>query len=299
MRYGICVFAMALTTSFLVPPAFAQRPANATSSSTKTEKDVIYAEVSGQKLSLDLLLPQQVKNAPLLVWIHGGGWRKGNKDGCPLRWLADEGYAVASINYRLTDVACFPAQIFDCKAAIRWLRANATKYGYNAERIGVGGGSAGGHLVALLGTSGGMKELEGDVGGNLDQSSRVQAVVDLFGPSDFTLTPPEKMKAAAQPGSTLYALFGGDPAEKPELIKLASPALHVTSDDPPLLILQGTKDPTVDPQQSVHLDAVYRKAGLDSKLVLIEGAGHGGKEFYDETRRKLIKEFFDKHLQQK
>ena len=129
--------------------------------------------MNNKPLLLDLYLSTKAKiRQPVIVWIHGGGWSKGSKNGCPAIPLSAEGYNVVSINYRLTDEASFPAQIDDCKGAIRWVRANANKYGFDPDRIGVWGSSAGGHLVALLGTSGGVKEVEGDVGDNETFSSR-------------------------------------------------------------------------------------------------------------------------------
>jgi acetyl esterase/lipase len=146
-------------------------------------QNVEYANVDGQSMLLDLYIPKNAAEpVPVIVWIHGGGWYEGGKDWyAPTRFI-DHGYAAVSISYRLTGVAPFPAQIYDCKGAIRWLRANAAKYNIDPDRIGVFGSSAGGHLAALLGTSGGVKELEGDVGGNLEYSSDVQAVCDSFGP---------------------------------------------------------------------------------------------------------------------
>ena len=148
-------------------------------------RDLVYAKTPQRELALDLYIPDGATKPPLIVWVHGGAWRAGSKAKPPALWMLERGYAVASISYRLSQQAVFPAQIHDCKAAIRWLRAHASKYGYDAERIGAWGASAGGHLVALLGTSSGVKELEGDLGYN-DQSSRVQAVVDYFGPTDVT-----------------------------------------------------------------------------------------------------------------
>ena len=148
-------------------------------------KNLQYAEVDGKPLLLDLYLPEKPEGSPLVVWVHGGGWKGGSKQKCFLKWLANFGYTVASINYRLVDVAKWPAQLHDCKAAIRWLRANAKTYGYNPDCVIAAGSSAGGHLVALLGTTGDNDELEGAVGGNGEQSSRVQAVVDYYGATTF------------------------------------------------------------------------------------------------------------------
>lgn len=261
----------------------------------KVIKNIEFAEVDGHSLKLDLYLPQE-KDAPLVVWIHGGGWQGGSKEGCPVTWLNDHGMAVASISYRLTDKATFPAQIQDCKAAVRWLRANADKYGYSTEKIGVAGSSAGGHLAALMGTSGEVKALEGDVGGNLDQSSRVAAVVDYYGATDFVLRSKTQPHRANKKGSVVYKLLGGGADEKVELAKQASAAFHVTEDDPPFLVIHGDKDNTVLLDQSRRIQTVYKEAGLPLELIVIEGGGHGGAEFYKGEPRERAIEFFKKHL---
>ena len=150
------------------------------------QKDLAYVPGGHERQKLDLYLPKEAsKPLPVIVWIHGGGWQAGSKENNPLLAYAGKGYAVASINYRLSQHAVFPSQIEDCKTAIRWLRAHAKTYNLNPSKIGVAGSSAGGHLVALLGTAGEVKELEGKEG-NLDQSSQVQCVVDLYGPTDFS-----------------------------------------------------------------------------------------------------------------
>src|SRR5262249_24089734 len=138
-----------------------------------------------ERQKLDLYLPDKADGPlPVVVWVHGGAWRQGSKNGCPGVYLAARGFAVASVGCRLSHDAVFPAQIEDCKAAVRWLRANAKKYTLDPDHVGAWGASAGGHLVALLGTTGGMKDLEGK-DGDLDQSSKVQCVVDWFGPTDL------------------------------------------------------------------------------------------------------------------
>lgn len=166
--------------------------ASAAQNTYTTYSDLSYVNDGNAKHKLDLYVPNNTTSpVPLIIWIHGGAWRSGDKqlapNSFPLRY-ARNGYAVASINYRLSDEAIFPAQIYDCKAAVRWLRANASAYNLDVTRIGAWGLSAGGHLASLLGTGGDVTDLEGNVGGNLQHSSRVQAVVDWFGPTDFLLT---------------------------------------------------------------------------------------------------------------
>ncbi len=268
------------------------RPRNAAKmpEGVKVLRDVEYAKVGDASLKLDLYVPKQASASaakpPLIVWIHGGAWRAGSKSGINRSFLrlTAEGYAAASIDYRLNGLRAHPEHIHDCKGAIRFLRANADKYGYDATRIGVGGGSAGGHLVALLGTSAAVKELEGDVGGHLDRSSRVQAVVDLFGPADFEYWASQSERFREN--------------KNPELLKSGSPVTYITKDDAPLLIFHGDRDTTVPISQSERLHQRYQDARLESALHTIEGAGHGGTQFSDDERYQLIKAFLDKHIKQ-
>jgi acetyl esterase/lipase len=253
----------------------------------KVMRDLEYASVDGQSLRLDLYIPEKTDHKPpLLVWIHGGGWTKGSKaqfNPIFVRLTAN-GYAAASIDYRLDGIVSHPKQIHDCKGAIRWLRAKSDKYGYDVTRIGVGGGSAGGHLVLLLGLSNDVEELEGTVGGNLEQSSQVHAVVDLYGPSALGLFAEESERFRHN--------------KTPELLKSASPLNYLSNDDPPLLIFHGDNDQVVPLSQSEHLQKRYNEAGLESSLHVINGAGHGGPPFSDSTRYELVKDFLDQHIKQ-
>ncbi|MGE3806070.1 MAG: alpha/beta fold hydrolase [Gemmataceae bacterium] len=259
-------------------------------------RDVVFATVDGHELRLDLYLPKDTKNPPLVVFIHGGGWRANSYKRCLTPWLTEHGFAVASIGYRLSDKAIFPAQIHDCKAGVRWLRAHAKEYGYDATRIGVAGTSAGGHLALLLGTTAGDEKLEGSVGGNLDQSSRVQAIVDFYGPSDFVLRAKNQPSRGDAPGSPVRLLLGEPPSKNLELAKSASPAYHVSKDDPPLLILHGDKDGKVLLDQSERMVAEYRKAGLSVTLEVLPGAGHGGAAFFTPEYRKKVASFLMEQL---
>ena len=260
------------------------------------QEDVVYAEVDGNKLPLRLFIPTDVKNPPLVVYIHGGSWRAGSYKSCELATLTEQGFAVASIEYRFTNVAIFPAQIHDCKGAIRWLRANAGKYGYDASRIGVTGTSAGGHLAVLLGTSADVADLEGTVGGNLDQSSRVAAVVDYFGPTDFVLRAKTHPERANAKGSSTFGLLGGPAIEKTEQAKRASGVTYVSADDPPLLIIHGDQDKSVYLDQSESIRKAYEAARLDVAMILVPGGGHGGKVFFTGENIHRVQEFLDKHL---
>jgi acetyl esterase/lipase len=263
----------------------------------RIERDLVYAEPDGRPQHLDLFVPKEGAGPfPLVVWIHGGGWQNGSKAGAggALR-LTSFGYAAASIDYRLTDVAKFPAQIEDCKAAIRWLRAHAAQYRIDPDRIGVWGGSAGGHLVALLGTTGSTREF--DVGANLDVSSRVQAVCDFFGPSDFLATingPGAHVLNTAE--GPVGKLLGGPPREKLDVARRASPVTYVAKDNAPFLIVHGTLDPTVPPAQSQILYDMLVQTGVEAQLHFIPGAKHGGPEFSSPEVSAMIRAFFDRHL---
>ena len=262
---------------------------------TKVLRNLEYVQGGHERQKLDLYVPEKADGPlPVIVWVHGGGWMGGSKEGGgPALPFVGKGYAVAAINYRLSQHAKFPAQIEDCKAAIRWLRANAKTYNLAPDHIGVWGASAGGHLVALLGTSGDVKELEGKEG-NTDQSSRVQAVVDWFGPTDLT-----KMGGSHdQPNSPEARLLGGPVQENKEKAARANPITYVAKDNPPFLILHGDKDPTVPFSQSELLADALKKAGVEVTLQPVKGAGHGGREFSSAENLKLIEEFLDRHLKQ-
>jgi len=261
------------------------------------QRDVEYGRAGDRPLHMDILRPRQLGENPLpvIVFIHGGAWRAGNKaSGLPrlLPLVASGNYVGVSVEYRLSKEATWPAQIHDCKAAIRYLRANAEKLHIDPEKIGVWGVSAGGHLVSLLGTSGGVKELEGECG-SPGQSSRVTCVVDFCGPSDFTGL--LKLPGGVAPAA-VTALLGGTPREKHAEVIAASPVTHVSADDPPFLIVHGTKDPLVPLSQAEKLYEKLKQAGVDATLVKIEGGGHGigGPEVFER-----VKAFFDKHLRGK
>ncbi|MBI3877097.1 MAG: alpha/beta hydrolase [Verrucomicrobia bacterium] len=249
-------------------------------------RDLAYVPDGHERQKLDLYLPEKGEKLPVIVWIHGGGWEAGGKERPPVIAFTAKGYATASINYRLSQHAVFPAQIEDCKAAIRWLRANASKYRLDPDRIGVWGLSAGGHLVALLGTSGGVKEL--DKGANLNFSSRVQAVCDWAGPSDFLSL--VSAQVAQNPKGPVAKLFGGPLKEHEDLAKLASPVTHAGKDAPPFLIMHGEKDNLVPQRQAELLQESLKKAGADSTLVIVPGGGH---VFFSQENNQKVVDFFD------
>jgi acetyl esterase/lipase len=288
--------AAVIATAALMMQAGQPKPRPADPANVTVLRDLEYVPGGHERQRLDLYLPKEADpsgKTPLIVWIHGGAWLGGSKERPPALRFVDKGYAVASINYRLSQHAIFPAQIEDCKAAIRWLRANAGKYGYDPDRIGVWGASAGGHLVALLGTTGDLKELE--VGPNAGVSSRVQAVCDFFGPTDFTRMSnfPSTMAhdAADSPESKL---LGGPIQENKDKARRANPITYVTKDDPPFLIVHGDKDPLVPHNQSEILYDALKKAGVEATLYTVQGGGHGG--FQDLQVDILVMQFFQKHL---
>ena len=270
--------------------------------------DVSYATLS-QAQKMDIYLPDSVKNlTPVIINIHGGAFLMGDKaDENTLSMLLPalkRGYAVVSINYRLSGEAKFPSQINDVKAAIRYVRANADKYHFNPNKIAVWGGSAGGHLSALAGTSGDVKELEDLTQGNPEQSSRVEAVVDWFGPIDFLeLDPQFKISGKGKPDhgeadSPESKLLGKKISEVPELVKKINPETYISSDDPPFFIQHGTIDHLIPTQQSVNFSEKLVKVLGKEKvtLYLLQGADHGGPQFDTPENLSLVLDFLDKNL---
>lgn len=262
-------------------------------------KDIDYAGKGNPRQKLDLLLPKDrgAKKRPMVVFVHGGGWRSGRKeDGLDVvRAITATGdYAAATINYRLSPEARWPAQIHDCKAAIRFLRGKADEYGIDPARIGVMGMSAGGHLVSLLGTGNDAPDMEGSIGTFAKVSSRVQCVVNFFGPTDFfsdylANAAPEKVE-----GRNLVVQFlGRNEDEARRNAKAASPVAWVTKDDAPFFTAHGTKDTLVPFTQATAIHSTLEKAGVESHLVAMEGAGHG---FASPELNQRIRRFLDKHL---
>jgi len=253
-------------------------------------RDLEYAQPKGISLKLDLYRPSAKPSAPmpLVIWVHGGGWSKGSKANCPAAWLAAKGYAVASLDFRLLPDHPWPAQIEDPIAALRWLRKESGKYGYDAERSAAMGGSSGGHVVALWGTL------------TLPPEDKVKAVVDWYGPTDLLTMPPnvlsEKRTRAELAKANGALLLGGIVMDQPEKAKAVSALHQVTKDDVPFLIMHGAADTSVPVDQSERLHAALKAAGVESTLKLLSGAGHGGKEFDSAESRALILAFLDKHL---
>lgn len=265
-------------------------------SAQSTVKDQEYARVGDLVLKLDLHLPK-AENPPLLVYVHGGAWRAGTKDDVPIAPLLDHGFAIASVDYRLSTQAPFPAQIHDIKAAIRFLRAKASLFHLNTNKIAIIGSSAGGHLAALVGVTNGHKELEGKIGEHLDQSSDVACIVSLFGASNLqTILSQSTEFGLRLRVPALQLLLGDVPERKPDLAKLASPVAHLDANDPPLLLIHGDADPQMPPQQSQEFAKAYEAMKLPVTLIVLLGSKHGGKEFYDEERTRIVAKFLTKAL---
>lgn len=268
------------------------------------EKDVVYGKSGDVELKLDLYRPAEGDGPfPAIVFIHGGGWYQGKRQGYAsyCQQAASRGYVAATISYRLmqfdeskkettTAKPIFPAQIRDAKAAVRWLRANAEKYRVDKNRIGATGASAGGHLSLLVGLTDADSKLEGE-GGHPDQSSRVQAVVNVFGPTDM---------ATCYEGSSVAWIFrlfmGGTPDEAADRYKAASPSSYVSKDDPPVLTIHGDKDALVPIAQAKMLDEKMKSAGATHTLLEFKGQGHGFNSEHNQLAEAAMWEFFAKHL---
>jgi acetyl esterase/lipase len=261
------------------------------------EKGIEYANSDGQHLQLNLARPAKGDGPfPTVLCIHGGGFRAGKReshDALCLR-LAQHGYVALTVTYRLAPKYRFPAAVHDVKAAIRWIRANAAKYHVDPERIGVTGGSAGGHLAQFLGVTAGVKEFEG-TGGNPEQSSAVACVVNYYGPSDFTKSYGKSVDAA----EVLPLFLGGDlKTARREHIR-ASPLYWVTPDAAPTLCVHGTEDKYVAHEQAVWLVDRLKAAGVEAELLTLEGAGHGFRGKEAEAAERAMLAFFARHLKKK
>lgn len=270
----------------------------------ETFKEVVYASVSSRQV-MDIYIPEGEGPFPVVVLIHGGAFKMGDK-GMETRnaeALVAKGYAAASINYRLSGEAQFPAQIEDCKAAVRFLRANAAKYRLNPDKIGSWGASAGGNLSALLGTSSGVAELEGNELGNAGVSSNVIACVDWFGPINFLAMDEEAQalgfsintNSASSPESQL---IGKAIQSAPELVKKANPTSYITKDDAAYFIQAGSNDRNIPYTQSRNFSEALKNVLSKEKVSfeLLEGAGHGGPQFSAPGNIEKVIAFFDKNL---
>ena len=280
MTRSVCVVFLLV---LLVPPARAF---------SLIIQNVEYARVGEHSLKLDVYVPHGKPQPALIVWVHGGAWRSGSKSNMPLSTLVEEGYPIASVDYRLSTQARFPAQVHDLKAAIRFLRAHGTNLRIPSTKIVIAGDSAGAHLAVLVGVSNGHAELEGKIGTNLVTSSDVQGIISLYGAANLTTilsqSTPHGLSVRIP---ALELLLGGQPTNVVDLARLASPVFHVDPDDPPLLLLHGDEDPQMPIDQSYELQGAYRRVRGSVEFEVVNGGAHGGPKFYDPERLAIVKRF--------
>jgi acetyl esterase/lipase len=305
LRCGFCIaFATSLGCASLrsrssgeagALPVRGNGTASVPSYPVREELDVVYGHAGGEDLQLDLFAPKDVPGPfPAVVILHGGGWAKGSHEvHRPLAaLLAGQGYVAATVGYRLAPRHKFPAQIQDAKCAVRWLRAHAERRQIDRERIAALGFSAGAHLALLLGLTEAQEGLEGE-GGHPEQSSRVQAVINISGPTDLTRPDwPETTRLV------IADFLGGSREQLPELYRAASPLAYVHRGAPPVLTIHGTADTVVPYEQAQLLHAALRKARVSSQLMTLHGKDHGENWGPKEQQRNAaaIRAFLDAHL---
>jgi len=277
--------------------------AGAASAGTFTTYEALeFAHPAGSApLLMDLRVPDGSGPFPVIVFLHSGAWITGDRSGGPAIREAARGYAVASIDYRLAPKFIWPAQIEDCKAAVRWLRANAARFHLDPNRIGVFGTSAGGHLAAVLGTSADVPTLEGLDLGNAQFSSSVRAVVDLYGPVDLLTMDAQKLPCypglSANDSWMPPSLLIGCPIQScPDKTRTSNPIRYVDANDPPVLIMQGQRDCLTPWQQAQELYDALHAAGVPARLVYLPTAAHADDQFDSAENRAIIDEFLDRNL---
>lgn len=254
-------------------------------------KDIVYAEADGKKLQLDIYQPKTPKEPYLIIWVHGGAWNTGSKENPPLG-LLPFGYALASIDFRASTEKPFPADVHDIKAAIRFLRANASKYGYKADKIIIWGSSSGGHLAALVATTNNNITLEGNLGNFTNTSSSVQACIDFFGPTNFLTILNQSTPHGLNVRLPALAILLGKPLDQvTELAKLASPVYQVDANDPPLFIVHGEQDIQVPINQSIELMSAYKSKNLKVQIEFIPDAGHSSPAYAKKELMEKIAQF--------
>lgn len=249
---------------------------------------IVFAERENRPLTLDLYLPDAPRPAPLVVFIHGGGWRGGSpRQVEPLLFLGDEGFAVASISYRFSHEARFPAQLEDVREALCWLASHGHRLGFDPDRMALVGASAGGHLAMLAAVA-------PEVG-----SPPIRAVVSYFGASDFLLRAKSQPGPVNNPRGSVYELLGGPLADREALAREASPAFHVSPSTPPLLLFHGTADRVVLADQSERIAQACQAAGRPVTLRIKKDAGHSLSDFSDPESRAALRDFLTQHLVRK
>jgi len=260
--------------------------------------DLPYVQSGHPRQKLDLYLPFPVPEdpMPLLVYLHGGGWQKGGKaDGRKFAFrMIAQGYAVACVDYRLSSDELFPAQVEDCKAAVRWLRDNSARYRLDPEHVGAVGVSAGGYLAVILGVTRNTQLFE--IGDHLDQSSGLQAVVDFFGPMDLVSLHEYSVSAGTPQADEVVKLLGGDPHIQVVQARKSNPATHLNGNAPPFLLIHGTNDTVVPPAQSRFLYDLLVKQNIPVHLHLIHEAGHTGPAFVAPDINALVDDFLSRAL---
>lgn len=260
------------------------------------QRGLAFARVDDIELKLDLHRPDGPP-AGVIVWVHGGAWRSGSRESVDLQGLVARGWAIASVDYRLSTQARFPAQIHDIKAAVRWLRARSGELGLPSDRFVIAGSSAGGHLAALVGVTNGHPSLEGAVGDDLATSSSVQAIVDLYGASNLTTILAQSTPHGLSVRVPALDLFlGGQPDAVPDLARLASPVFHVDGQDPPLALMHGDQDQQMPINQMHELAVAYQRAGRPVEGRVLPGSGHGGPAFTSDESLRWIDAFLRRHL---
>lgn len=256
-------------------------------SSGQNYLNLSYGKTVERDLKLDIYMPDGVKNPVMVVWVHGGAWHSGFKENPP-KELLKRGYALASVDFRMSVEAPFPAMIHDIKAAIRFLRGNAEKYGYQKEKIIIWGSSSGGHLVALMGVTNGNSFMEGSIGEYINESSDVNLTLDFYGPSNFKTILSQSTPHGISVRAPALAVLLGKPVEQvPELAELASPVFQVDAGDPPIFIAHGNQDNQVPINQSIELWLKLKEVGVKTEFEILGEMGHGGADF-------SRKEFIDK-----
>ncbi|MGI9469860.1 MAG: alpha/beta fold hydrolase [Rubripirellula sp.] len=266
-----------------------------------TKSGIAYAKPDQEPQLLDLYLPQgQSDPAPLVVWVHGGAWRAGSRTRVPITRLLEHGLAIASVDYRLSGDAAFPAQAHDINQAINYLHHHADELGLDTERFAIAGSSAGGHLAALVGVSHGVTALSAPTSQKLPTSSerqtpkspKLKAIVSFFGASNLqTILQQSTPHGLSVRVPALQLLLRGQPDQHPKLAQLASPVFHVDSNDPPLLLLHGDQDPQMPINQSHELEGAYRKVDCPVEFDVVHGGVHGGKKFFTAAQLSRVAEF--------
>ena len=263
---------------------------------TVITKDIVYAQSGEKKLLLDIYKSKSTSNPYLIVWVHGGAWRSGSKTDPPLGLLG-YGYALASLDFHLSEEAPYPSMVHDIKAGIRYLRANAKKYGYRADKIVIWGSSSGGHLAALVGTTNGDKSLEGTLGDYTGTSSNVQGIIDYYGPANLlTILNQSTPHGISVREPAMKILFGKSMDDAKEIARQASPVFQTDPSDPPILIVHGDQDNQVPVNQSIELMEAYKKNKIPVQIEVVPGAGHGGAVYTNPPMMALVNEFLKKNV---